>query len=698
MKHSLLALAFFSAILSAQTKLVSSVPFDKEKGVCTDTHLTLLFDSAPSVPTSGWIRVKDLSDGEWVDSIDLSIPPGPNEGRTYGPQCDYTKIPYDYTRTFIPTNRNTIPGSPSGTAEPTPSDYQLNIIGGFTDAFHFYPIITKGNKAIIYFHNNVLSYKHDYLVTLDKEVFGTPMQFRFTTKGNTLNDDVITVDTNGKGDFCTVQGALDAVPDWKQTPTTIRIFPGDYEEIVYVRNKSNILIIGAGMNNTRIHYRNNEVFNPHPLTVKTNEWPGTFPSRRAAFMLDNCRNIELQNLTVATDLKGQAEGLLINGTQIRLFNIHIIGDGDALQSNGIVYMEKCIIDGGGDTVLGRGALYAFQCQFRNTGGPFTWVRNTQDNHGDIFVDCTFESTSDYPADFGRTPNNHGTDYPYAEMVVIDCKTKNFNPKGWSTIGKQTAIMLEHNTKDKDTDSLVDTSLRHPYSRQLIAPKDNQTIQNYRNPSYVLKGWDGTLPLLHSDKRNISVIGDSYVANHKRPREETWHYKLATMLGMDYSNYGRNGACVAFDRTHDGRFNFGPALWQRYSAINTNTNYILIIGGHNDAVKCNTNADSLKMFTDSLETLLSGIETRYPKAKVGYVTPWHVDKEGFQEVCNIINKVCEKHNIPVLWNYSEDSIIKVRDEEFRKNYFQDRNDTAHLNAEGHNLFLPEALRWFETELK
>jgi hypothetical protein len=36
---------------------------------------------------------------------------------------------------------------------------------------------------------------------------------------------------------------------------------------------------------------------------------------------------------------------------------------------------------------------------------------------------------------------------------------------------------------------------------------------------------------------------------------------------------------------------------------------------------------------------------------------------------------------------------VRDAAFRKKYFQGANDTAHLNAEGHDLFLPVGKAWF-----
>ena len=63
-------------------------------------------------------------------------------------------------------------------------------------------------------------------------------------------------------------------------------------------------------------------------------------------------------------------------------------------------------------------------------------------------------------------------------------------------------------------------------------------------------------------KRLNIIGDSYVKNHKRPVEEAWHYKMAKKLGLTYNNYGRNGGCVAFDRTHDGKYNFGPAMYTK----------------------------------------------------------------------------------------------------------------------------------------
>ncbi len=196
---------------------------------------------------------------------------------------------------------------------------------------------------------------------------------------------------------------------------------------------------------------------------------------------------------------------------------------------------------------------------------------------------------------------------------------------------------------------------------------------------------------------LNVIGDSYVANHRCPVEQTWHYKLAQKRGYTYNNYGRNGSCIAFDRTHDGRFNFGPAMWQRYADMDSEADYVIIIAGHNDADKCGASKDSLRMFADSLEVMLAGIERLCPKARIGFVTPWYVGSEGFEPVCRIIRKVCRRHGIPVLMNYSRKCPIRVRDTEFRRMYFQSPGDVAHLNEAGHDLFLPMAERWFTQKL-
>ena len=205
-----------------------------------------------------------------------------------------------------------------------------------------------------------------------------------------------------------------------------------------------------------------------------------------------------------------------------------------------------------------------------------------------------------------------------------------------------------------------------------------------------EGW----PVIESEAdplvgKTMNVIGDSYVANHRRPKEESWHSKLAQIHGMHYNNYGRNGNCVAFDR---GRF--GTRMVNRYTEMTDTADVIIIIAGHNDANMIKDDADSLVMFRDSLDKLLTGLREKYPAGRIGYVTPWYLDKPGFAQVVKTVKEVCEKHAVPVLDNYMERSPIRVRDDRFRERFFQSPDDTAHLNAEGHDMYLATGERFLQ----
>lgn len=482
-------------------------PADRAVNVNPDTHLVMTFSSEPVVGTSGKIRIYDAEDDRLVDTLDMSIPAGPTESNKI--KVPYTQVPYDYT-CINATNANTKPGTPSGTALPTPDCYQLTIIGHFTDGFHFYPVIVHGNTATIYPHNNLLEYNKTYYVQIDPEVFSVEDEnfkgisgktgWIFTTKRlpPDLESGRLVVAADGTGDFNTVQGAADYIPGYNAEPITVFIKNGDYEEIVYFRNKTNVTFVGEDRHKVVVHYHNNEVFNPHPSNVATNEWPGTFPSRRAPFMIDNCSDISLVNMTVKTTAKGQAEGLLINGERIIVSNVTIEGSGDALQANGTIYLENSSVKGDGDNILGRGAVFFKNCELYSTGGCYMWVRNTEGNHGNIFVDCIFKTLYGKETEFARSPMNKGYyAYPFAEAVMINCKLEGISPAGWGKIGGDTENMhfWEYNSTNLSDGKPVDVSQRHPVSKQLKMPDDAEVIENYSVPSYVLGGWVPKLPKL-----------------------------------------------------------------------------------------------------------------------------------------------------------------------------------------------------------
>lgn len=186
---------------------------------------------------------------------------------------------------------------------------------------------------------------------------------------------------------------------------------------------------------------------------------------------------------------------------------------------------------------------------------------------------------------------------------------------------------------------------------------------------------------HLTGKTILFFGDSYVKNHRRPVEETWHYQVAKRHAMHYINAGRNGSSIAFDRTRDG---FGPNMIARLRELPDSVDYFIVIAGHNDADKVKNSSDSLRMFCDSLDRFCTLLVEKYPAARLAWVTPWNVDRPGFPQVLAAIKDICGRHAIPVL-DAAQESGIHVRSQAFRRRYFQG-GDTAHLNAEGHRLLL------------
>jgi hypothetical protein len=138
-----------------------------------------------------------------------------------------------------------------------------------------------------------------------------------------------------------------------------------------------------------------------------------------------------------------------------------------------------------------------------------WIRNTEANHGNVFVNCTFiarergfsatqaaaPAGSSAPARaavaavLARLPNNHGLNYPYAEAVLINCRLQGVAAVGWGPIEDDTSHLhlWEFNSTDMDGRP-VDVSQRHAASKQLTMAADAETVKEYSDPAFVLGGW------------------------------------------------------------------------------------------------------------------------------------------------------------------------------------------------------------------
>lgn len=485
----------------AQAGAVTCFPANHAARVNPDTHLVLTFSSAPTLAKAGQIRIYDAADHQLVDTLDMSIPAGPDPARRVTAQAAPV--------TNLDASIATSPTTTTPAVRTTPADlhnYQLTTIGGLAD-FHFYPVIIHGNVATIYPHNNVLKYHHQYIVHVDAGVFTfatgsfagftTDHAWRFATKKAPPTTAVtrLVVAADGSGDFNTVQGAVDFVPDNPLHRVTIFIKNGTYEEIVFFRNKANLTIRGEDRDKVQVGYGNNSGFNP-PM-------PG--PSRRCAFSAYDSTGIELTNFSVSNYFYGQAEGLLISGSKNVVSHMNIKGSGDALNLRGSVYLTDSTIIGDGDTILGVGPAFFNRCEIQSIG-PFMWIRNTEANHGNVFVHCTFIARAAQPrpappsgtamaarpvsmAVLARLPMNHGLNYPYAEAVLINCVLKGIPAVGWGPIEVDAAHLhfWEYNSTDADGHA-IDATQRAAGSKQLVTPQDAATVANYSDPAFVLGGW------------------------------------------------------------------------------------------------------------------------------------------------------------------------------------------------------------------
>lgn len=467
----LLAIVMAPAAVAAQPT-VGLFPANGAAGVNPDAHLVLTFDKPPMIGDAGLIRIYDSADGGLVDTLDLSIPASPN-----------------------PTGRSSAVGTSANRA-PSDGTYQVDLIGGLD--FHFRPIIVHDNVATIYPHHGVLKYGHSYRVTIDPGVLtsasaAAPSSWTFTTKAAPPSPDAtkVTVAADGSGDFNTVQGAIDFAPPHPANPLTIFIKDGHYEELVYMSGKSNLILRGQSRDGVVVGYGNNSAFNP----------PKAGPSRRPAFSIQDSHDIQLSNFTIENEFIGQAEALLISGERNIIDHMTLNGSGDALTLYGSVYMADSRLIGDGDTILGYGPAFFIRSEIDSIG-PFTWTRNSEETHGNVFVDCTFIAINKplpwttapsgegqrVDASFARAPYNGGRYFPYAEMVLIDAKVSGEPPAGWGEVYDPAHVHFwEYNSTDLNGRP-VDVSRRSPNSRQLTRPADSETIDNYSRPEFVLGGW------------------------------------------------------------------------------------------------------------------------------------------------------------------------------------------------------------------
>jgi len=468
-----LLLAVSLRLPAAQTSSATTLfPAAGAAHVCPDTPLKLTFASVPVLGAAGKIQVFDAGTRAVVETIDVSSP----------------------------------------TATKT--------IGGFPD-FKYYPVIVSGREAAIYLKNSALAYDKTYYVTIDPGVFKTDAgndpgitdaaAWRFTTRHMppAAGRDVINVAADGTGDFCTVQGALDFVPEGNTTPVTILVHRGTYNEIIAFTDKHAITLLGEDRRQTVIAYANNANFN----ASGGNPFAGNAPNPSAAtkqggsiyhrgmFLAQHVNDLTIANLTMRNTTKqggSQAETIILNGTteaRAIIKDVDFYSFQDTIQINGQAFVSNCYIEGDVDFMWGTGPCFFENCTAHTvrTGAYYTQIRNPGTNHGFVYRLCTFDGAPGVTDNYlSRIAPGR---FPASEVVLLDCTLgSSVIPAGWlleknpnapnDPVTPAGVHFWEFNSHTADGRP-IDASHRLPGSVQLKQPDDAAMIRNYSDPTFVL---------------------------------------------------------------------------------------------------------------------------------------------------------------------------------------------------------------------
>ena len=234
------------------------------------------------------------------------------------------------------------------------------------------------------------------------------------------------VDKDGKGDFVTVQEAIDAAPDYSHSHvTSIHINAGVYEEMVTIpANKRCLHISGDGAGKTVIRFGK----------YATASWPridmkvGTSGS---ATLYVHASDVTFQDLTVentAGDSKevAQAVAVFTNGDRIFFHRCRLVGNQDTLytygrfnEGGGIMRncFIDCVIEGTTDFIFGPSIAWFENCTIHSKKNSYVTAASTLKGQkwGYVFVNCNLTAAP------GITKCYLGRPWgAYAKTVFIDC--------------------------------------------------------------------------------------------------------------------------------------------------------------------------------------------------------------------------------------------------------------------------------------
>jgi len=308
------------------------------------------------------------------------------------------------------------------------------------------------------------------------------------------NDKTIVVSKDGKGNFTTIQQAIDAVENGSSTRTKILIKAGTYKEkIIIPETKGAILLEGENSKTTIITYDD--------FASKKNAEGkdiGTTGSSTIFIYSNNftAKNISFEN---SSGRVGQAVAVLTSGDRIIFDNCRFLGNQDTLYVKGVQdsvdktkpsrnYFKNCYIEGTTDYIFGAGTAVFENCTIfsKETASYVAAASTPQENEfGFVFINSKIMGDAKENSVYLGRPWR-----PFAKTVYIDCEINStIKPEGWHNWSKpdaeKTTFYGEFNSKGSGANASKRVSWSHQLTKE---ERKKYTINN------ILKGKDNWNPL------------------------------------------------------------------------------------------------------------------------------------------------------------------------------------------------------------
>lgn len=222
----------------------------------------------------------------------------------------------------------------------------------------------------------------------------------------------IIVDAKGKGDYKTIQGAINSLSDSAATARIIFIKKGVYKEKVYIE-KHNIIFEGEDKNSTIItaaiardewRCEHNDDWGVATMNVSGNDITlknltinNTYGFDYVADRVINCPQDTINKQKTISRNSHQMALRTMHCTRLKAINCHFKAyAGDTVSpwevENGMWYFKDCVMEGGVDFYCPRGWAWAENCEFiAHSGSAAIWHDGSKNKDAKtVLVNCRFK--------------------------------------------------------------------------------------------------------------------------------------------------------------------------------------------------------------------------------------------------------------------------------------------------------------------